>query len=67
MTTSRRSFLHLAAGTAVLPALPHTADAQAYPARPVRVLVAVTAGRHHRSRRAHDGAMARRIGSANRS
>ena len=44
MTTSRRSFLHLTAGTAVLPALPRTADAQAYPARPVRVLVAVSPG-----------------------
>ena len=29
MTTSRRSFLHLAAGTAVLPAVPRAADAQA--------------------------------------
>ena len=44
MTTSRRSFLHLAAGTAVLPAVPRAADAQAYPARPVRVLVAVSPG-----------------------
>ena len=44
MTTSRRSFLRLAAGTAVLPALPRAADAQAYPARPVRVLVAVSPG-----------------------
>src|SRR6478609_3345108 len=44
MTTSRRNFLHLAAATAVLPALPRTADAQAYPARPVRVLVAVSPG-----------------------
>src|SRR4029079_14406240 len=44
MIPSRRSFLHLAAATAVLPALPRTADAQAYPARPVRVLVAVSPG-----------------------
>ena len=57
MTTSRRSFLRLAAGTAVLPALPRTADAQAYPARPVRVLVAVSPG-GTRHCRAADGAMA---------
>src|SRR4051812_22968756 len=44
MITSRRSFLHLTAGTAVLPAWPRAADAQAYPARPVRVLVAVSPG-----------------------
>ena len=44
MTTSRRGFLRLAAGTAVLPAWPRAADAQAYPARPVRVLVAVSPG-----------------------
>src|SRR6476661_361208 len=44
MTTSRRSFLRLAAGTGVLPAWPRAADAQAYPARPVRVLVAVSPG-----------------------
>jgi tripartite-type tricarboxylate transporter receptor subunit TctC len=44
MTPSRRGFLRLIAGTAVLPALPRAADAQAYPARPVRVLVAVSPG-----------------------
>jgi tripartite-type tricarboxylate transporter receptor subunit TctC len=44
MTPSRRGFLRLVAGTAVLPALPPSADAQAYPARPVRVLVAVSPG-----------------------
>jgi tripartite-type tricarboxylate transporter receptor subunit TctC len=44
MTPSRRGFLRLVAGTAVLPALPRAADAQAYPARPVRVLVAVSPG-----------------------
>ena len=44
MTRSRRGFLRLVAGTAVLPALPPSADAQAYPARPVRVLVAVSPG-----------------------
>ena len=44
MTPSRRCFLRLVAGTAVLPALLRAADAQAYPARPVRVLVAVSPG-----------------------
>ena len=44
MTPSRRSFLHLAAGAAVLPALSHAANAQAYPTRPVRILVAVSPG-----------------------
>ena len=44
MTPSRRGFLRLVAGTAVLPALPRAAEAQAYPARPVRVLVAVSPG-----------------------
>jgi tripartite-type tricarboxylate transporter receptor subunit TctC len=44
MTTSRRRFLGLAAAAAALPALPHGALAQAYPARPVRIIVAVSAG-----------------------
>jgi len=35
----RRHFLHLAAGAAALPALPRIASAQAYPTRPVRVIV----------------------------
>jgi tripartite-type tricarboxylate transporter receptor subunit TctC len=35
----RRQFLHLAATAAVLPALSRIARAQAYPARPVRVIV----------------------------
>ena len=35
----RRRFLHLAAGAAVLPALPRIAWAQAYPTRPVRLIV----------------------------
>jgi len=39
----RRKFLHLAAG-AVLPALPSIAQAQAYPARPVRIIVGFAAG-----------------------
>jgi len=35
----RRTFLHLAAGAAALPALPRIARAQAYPARPVTLIV----------------------------
>src|SRR5262245_63651582 len=40
----RRKFLHLAAGAAALPALPNIARAQAYPTRPVRIIVGFTAG-----------------------
>jgi tripartite-type tricarboxylate transporter receptor subunit TctC len=40
----RREFLHLAAGAAVLPALPRVARAQAYPTRPVRIIVGFAAG-----------------------
>jgi tripartite-type tricarboxylate transporter receptor subunit TctC len=39
MKLPRRTFLHLAAGAAALPAVPRIARAQAYPARPVRVIV----------------------------
>ena len=39
MKLPRRRFLHLAAGAAALPALPHVARAQAYPTRPVRLVV----------------------------
>jgi tripartite-type tricarboxylate transporter receptor subunit TctC len=35
----RRTFLHLAAGAAALPAVSHVAWAQAYPTRPVRFIV----------------------------
>src|SRR5205809_2504158 len=35
----RRQFLHLAAGAAALPALSRLAWAQAYPTRPVRIIV----------------------------
>jgi tripartite-type tricarboxylate transporter receptor subunit TctC len=44
MRLARRRFLHLAAGAAALPALPRIARAQAYPARPVRILVGFPAG-----------------------
>jgi tripartite-type tricarboxylate transporter receptor subunit TctC len=40
----RRQFLHLAAGAAALPALPRIASAQAYPSRPVRIVVTFLAG-----------------------
>jgi tripartite-type tricarboxylate transporter receptor subunit TctC len=42
MRFPRRRFLHLAAGAAAFPAISRLARAQAYPARPIRVLV--TAG-----------------------
>ena len=44
MKLPRRKFLHLAAGAAVLPAFSIIARAQAYPSRPVRVVVAAPAG-----------------------
>src|SRR5262245_5087988 len=40
----RRSFLQLAAGAAALPAVSRIAWAQAYPSRPVRVIVPFAAG-----------------------
>jgi tripartite-type tricarboxylate transporter receptor subunit TctC len=40
----RRQFLHLAAGTAALPAVSRIARAQAYPSRPVRIIVPFAAG-----------------------
>src|SRR5437868_5374307 len=40
----RRQFLHLVAGAAALPALPRIARAQAYPTRPVRLVVAYSPG-----------------------
>jgi tripartite-type tricarboxylate transporter receptor subunit TctC len=44
MTLFRRRFLHLVAGAAALPAVARIANAQAYPARPVRLVVPVTPG-----------------------
>src|ERR1700730_7457720 len=40
----RRTFLHLAAGAAALPALPRIARAQAYPSQPVRIVVGFAPG-----------------------
>jgi len=44
MKLPRRKFLHLAAGAAALPALSLVARAQAYPTRPVRIIVAYATG-----------------------
>jgi tripartite-type tricarboxylate transporter receptor subunit TctC len=44
MKLPRRQFLHLAAGAAALPAFPYIARAQAYPTRPVRLIVGYAAG-----------------------
>jgi tripartite-type tricarboxylate transporter receptor subunit TctC len=44
MKLPRRNFLHLAAGAAALPALSRFAVAQAYPARPVRIIVGFAPG-----------------------
>ena len=44
MKLPRRQFLHLAAGAAVLPALSRAANAQAYPTRPVTMVVTFPAG-----------------------
>jgi tripartite-type tricarboxylate transporter receptor subunit TctC len=44
MKLPRRQFLHLAAGAAALPAVSRVARAQAYPARPVRLIVGVAPG-----------------------
>ena len=44
MKLPRRIFLHLAAGVAVLPAVSSIATAQAYPTRPVRIIVGFAAG-----------------------
>jgi tripartite-type tricarboxylate transporter receptor subunit TctC len=44
MEFPRRTFLQLAAGAAALPAVPRMARAQAYPSRPVRIVVGFPAG-----------------------
>jgi len=44
MKLPRRQFLRLAAGAAALPALPRIAKAQAYPTRPVRIIVGFAPG-----------------------
>jgi tripartite-type tricarboxylate transporter receptor subunit TctC len=42
--TTRKQFLHLAAGIAILPTISRFARAQAYPTRPVRLVVGFPAG-----------------------
>src|SRR5215470_17089547 len=44
MKFPRRKFLHLAAGAAALPTVSRIARAQAYPSRPVRIVVGFPAG-----------------------
>jgi tripartite-type tricarboxylate transporter receptor subunit TctC len=44
MKLPRRQFLHLALGAAALPAVSRTARAQAYPTRPVRIVVGFGSG-----------------------
>src|SRR5262245_40718671 len=44
MKLPRRRFLHLAAGAAALPAVSRIARAQAYPSRPVTLIVHLPAG-----------------------
>jgi tripartite-type tricarboxylate transporter receptor subunit TctC len=44
MKLPRRNFLHLAASAAALPAVSHIARAQAYPSRPVRMIVPIAPG-----------------------
>jgi tripartite-type tricarboxylate transporter receptor subunit TctC len=44
MKLPRRNFLHLAAGAAALPSVLRLAWAQAYPSRPVRLIVGAPPG-----------------------
>src|SRR5262249_46771712 len=44
MKLPRRNFLHLVAGAAALSAMSRLARAQAYPSRPVRIIVGFAAG-----------------------
>jgi tripartite-type tricarboxylate transporter receptor subunit TctC len=47
MKLPRRNFLHLAAGAAALPAVPRLAWTQAYPTRPVRLVIGAPPGGGH--------------------
>ena len=49
MKRPRRQFLHLAAGAAALPAVPRIDFTQAYPTRPVRIIVGFAPGGGHPS------------------
>ena len=46
MKLPRRQFLRLAAGAAALPAVSWIARAQAYPSRPVRLIIGFPPGEH---------------------
>ena len=63
----RRQFLHLAAGAAALPAVSRIAWAQAYPTRPVRIIVGFAAGSATRHRRRARWVNGCRSGSASHS
>ena len=52
MKLPRRQFLHLAASAAALPAVSRIARAEAYPTRPVRIIVGFPAGVRPTSSRA---------------
>ena len=43
MKVHRRAFLHLEAGTAALPIISRVANAQAYPTRPITMIVPIAA------------------------
>src|SRR5882757_583569 len=47
MKLLRRELLHLAAGVSALAILPRVANAQSYPARPVRIIVGYPPGAGH--------------------
>jgi tripartite-type tricarboxylate transporter receptor subunit TctC len=44
MKLPRRNFLHLVAAAAALPAVSRNSRAQAYPSRPVRLIVGIVPG-----------------------
>jgi len=61
MNLPRRRFLHLAAGAAALSAVSRVARAQAYPTRPVRIIVGFADQKTER-RRGHRRSLLRSVG-----